>query len=108
MILYLMVCINSYSTKFYDFLIEHYYEVTEYKEQYSLDFLRWQFSPIKNSPYKNIILSLQKKGKIIGFFSGLPMKLSIYGKEIVVYNISFLCINNNYRLFFFLTKRLIT
>ena len=83
--------------KIYDFLIEHYYEVTEYKEQYSLDFLRWQFSPIKNSPYKNIILSIQKKGKVIGFFSGLPMKLSIYGKEIVVYNISFLCINNNYR-----------
>ena len=80
-----------------DFLIEYYYEVADYKEQYSLDFLRWQFSPIKNSLHKNIILSIQKKGQIIGFFSGLPLKLSIYGKEIVVYNISFLCINNNYR-----------
>ena len=35
--------------------------------------------------------------EIIGFFSGLPMKLSIYGKEITVYNISFLCIHIEYR-----------
>lgn len=69
--------------KIYNFLIKNYYEVQEYKEQYSLDFLKWQFSPIENNPHKNILLSIQKKGKIIGFFSGLPLKLSVYGKEIL-------------------------
>jgi len=34
---------------------------------------------------------------MIGFFSGLPMKLSIYGKEVLLYNISFLCIDKDYR-----------
>ena len=83
--------------KIYNFLIKNYYEVQEYKEQYSLDFLKWQFSPIENNPHKNILLSIQKKGKIIGFFSGLPLKLSVYGKEILTYNISFLCIDSDYR-----------
>ena len=83
--------------KIYNFLIKNYYEVQEYKEQYSLDFLKWQFSPIENNPHKNILLSIQKKGKIIGFFSGLPLKISVYGKEILTYNISFLCIDSDYR-----------
>ena len=83
--------------KIYDFLFINYIGTLEYKEQYSLDFLKWQFSPIENNPYKNILLSIQKKGKIIGFFSGLPLKLSVYGKEIITYNISFLCIDTNYR-----------
>ena len=83
--------------KIYDFLFINYIGTLEYKEQYSLDFLKWQFSPIENNPHKNILLSIQKKGKIIGFFSGLPLKLSVYGKEIITYNISFLCIDTNYR-----------
>ena len=83
--------------KIYNFILKFYYEVEEYKEQYSLEFLKWQFSPIKNSKYKNILLSIQKNNEIIGFFSGLPMKLSVYGMEIVAYNISFLCIDINYR-----------
>ena len=83
--------------KIYDFLFINYIGNLEYKEQYSLDFLKWQFSPIENNPHKNILLSIQKKGKIIGFFSGLPLKLSVYGKEIITYNISFLCIDTNYR-----------
>ena len=83
--------------KIYNFLFINYIGTLEYKEQYSLDFLKWQFSPIENNPYKNILLSIQKKGKIIGFFSGLPLKLSVYGKEIITYNISFLCIDTNYR-----------
>ena len=83
--------------KIYNFILKFYYEVEEYKEQYSLEFLKWQFSPIKNSKYKNILLSIQKNNEIIGFFSGLPIKLSVYGKEIVAYNISFLCIDINYR-----------
>ena len=83
--------------KLYEFLRSNYYEVKEYKEQYNKEFLRWQFSSIKNSKYRNILLSIQMKGKIIGFFSGLPMKLSVYGKEIMTYNISFLCIDIKYR-----------
>ena len=89
--------------KIYNFLIKNYYEVQEYKEQYSFDFLKWQFSPIENNPHKNILLSIQKKGKIIGFFSGLPLKLSVYGKEILSEEfdcnsyISFLCIDSDYR-----------
>ena len=81
----------------YEFLHEYYYEVEEYKESYSLEFLRWQFSPIKNNSHKNILLSIQINKKLIAFFSGLPMKLSVYGTELIVYNISFLCIDSNYR-----------
>lgn len=81
----------------YEFLIENYKEVEEYQETYNKEFLRWQFSPIPNNKYKNILLSIKLNGKIIGFFSGLPMNLSIYGKEITAYNISFLCIDKEYR-----------
>ena len=84
-------------TKIYDFLNINYYEVDEYKEQYNKEFLRWQFSPIKNNKHKNIFLSIQLNKKLIGFFAGLPMKLSVYGKEIIVYNITFLCIDKAYR-----------
>ena len=83
--------------KIYNFLVKFYYEVEEYQEQYTLEFLRWQFTPIKNNQHKNILLSIQKNEKIIAFFSGLPMKLSVYGTELLVYNISFLCIDSNYR-----------
>ena len=84
-------------TKIYEFLNINYYEVREYKEQYNKEFLRWQFSEIKNNKHKNILLSIQLNKKIIGFFSGLPMKLSVYGEELIVYNISFLCIDIDYR-----------
>lgn len=83
--------------KVYQFLLENYLEITEYKEQYNKEFLRWQFSPIKNNKYKNILISIQKEKKLIGFFAGLPMKLSVYDKEIMTYNISFLCIDKEYR-----------
>ena len=83
--------------KIYNFLNEYYYEVEEYKENYSPEFLKWQLSPIKNNPHKNILLSIQINKKIIAFFSGLPLKLSVYGKEIITYNISFLCVDINYR-----------
>ena len=78
--------------KIYNFLMQNYYEEKEFVEQYSFDFLKWQFSPIENNSHKNILLSIQKKGKIVAFFSGLPLKLSVYDKEILTYNISFLCI----------------
>ena len=83
--------------KIYNFLFKFYYEVEDYKEQYTLEFLRWQFTPIKNNQHKNILLSIQKNKEIIAFFSGLPMKLSVYGTEFVAYNISFLCIDSSYR-----------
>ncbi len=83
--------------KVYEFLHSNYLEPTEYKEQYNKEFLRWQFSPIKNNKHKNILISIQINKEIIGFFSGLPMKLSVYDKEIIVYNISFLCIDKDYR-----------
>ena len=81
----------------YQFLHENYLEPTEYKEHYNKEFLRWQFSPINNNKYKNILISIQKENKLVAFFAGLPMKLSVYDKEIIVYNISFLCIDKEYR-----------
>ena len=81
----------------YEFLNLNYYETLEYKEQYNKEFLCWQLSPLKNCQHKNILLSIKKNKKLIGFFSGLPMKLSVYGKEIIAYNISFLCIDTEYR-----------
>lgn len=83
--------------KVYEFLHVNYLESMEYKEQYNKEFLRWQFSPIRKNKYKNILISIQINKAIIGFFSGLPMKLSVYDKEITVYNISFLCIDKEYR-----------
>ena len=83
--------------KVYEFLEKNYEDSIDYKENYNKEFLRWQFSPIKNIKYKNIIISIQLNKKIIAFFSGLPMRLSVYGKEINTYNISFLCIDMKYR-----------
>jgi len=83
--------------RIYEFLNINYYEIEEYKEMYNKEFLRWQFTPIKNNKYRNILLSIQQNNKIIGFFSGLPMKLSVYGEELMAYNISFLCIDKKYR-----------
>jgi hypothetical protein len=51
--------------KIYDFLNLFYYEITDYKEQYNKEFLRWQFSPIKNSQHKNILISIQKNKNLI-------------------------------------------
>ena len=63
--------------RIYEFLNINYYEVEEYKEMYNKEFLRWQFTPIKNNKYRNILLSIQQNNKIIGFFSGyLEYKIS--------------------------------
>ncbi len=84
--------------KIYDFLFKYYYEEDKgFQEQYSLGFLKWQFSPIKSNEYENLILSVQKNGEIIGFLSGLPLKLIVYGKELNAYTLSFFCIMTEYR-----------
>ena len=69
---------NEEELKKYIIFFKFYNEVEEYKEQYSLEFLKWQFSPIKNNPHKNILLSIQKNKEIIGFFSFAYEIISIW------------------------------
>jgi len=84
--------------KIYDFLIKYYYEEDKgFQEQYSVDFLKWQFTPVKSNEHENLILSVQKKGEILGFLSGLPLKLIVYGNEIIAYTLSFFCIKTECR-----------
>eukprot|EP00826_Nyctotherus_ovalis_P027950 TRINITY_DN2193_c0_g1_i1.p1 TRINITY_DN2193_c0_g1~~TRINITY_DN2193_c0_g1_i1.p1 ORF type:complete len:216 (-),score=79.64 TRINITY_DN2193_c0_g1_i1:718-1365(-) len=87
----------------YDFLKEHYVGDSggNYRFRYTPNFLRWALTP--PDYYKDWILGVRIKAnkKLVGFISGIPLKVSVKGVPIVMAEIDFLCVHAKLR-----TKRL--
>lgn len=87
----------------YDFLRDHYVgdSAGSYRFRYTPNFIRWALTPPEY--HKEWILGVRVKvnKKLIGFISGIPLKVSVNGKVIETAEIDFLCIHEKLR-----TKRL--
>ena len=89
--------------KLYEFLKSNYVEDEDhmFRFDYSKDFLKWHLNPpgffpewlisvVKEDKRKN-------KKKMVGFIAGLPIKINVYGKEITLAEIDFLCVKKELR-----------
>lgn len=83
----------------YDLLVANYVEDHDatLRFDYSIAFLRWALTP---PGYKtNWLFGVRggKKNKLFGFISGVPVKMSVNGKEMMMAEINFLCVHKNLR-----------
>lgn len=91
--------------KLYEFLKNNYVEDDDhmFRFDYSRDFLKWHLTA--PGYYKNWLVSIikeemkgnKKKKKMVGFISGIPVDVNIYGTKCKMAEINFLCVNANYR-----------
>ena len=89
--------------KLYEFLKSNYVEDDDhmFRFDYSKDFLKWHLNPPGFYPEWLISVVLEdkvkNKKKMVGFIAGLPVKVHIYGTDITLAEIDFLCVKKEFR-----------
>ena len=89
--------------KLYEFLKTNYVEDEDhmFRFDYSKDFLKWHLtSPNYNKEWLISVVQLDKKKnkkKMVGFIAGIPIKVCIYGTDIELAEIDFLCVKKEFR-----------
>ena len=89
--------------KLYEFLKGNYVEDDDhmFRFDYNKEFLKWHLTA--PGYFKNWLVSVVKpdpkkgKKKMIGFISGIPVKVCINGTDQVMAEINFLCVNQKFR-----------
>lgn len=83
----------------YELLTKNYVEDTEgsFRFDYSIDFLRWAICPPKYKPKWHIGVRASKNKKLLGFITGIPVKLNVLGEELESSEINFLCVHKKLR-----------
>ena len=89
--------------KLYEFLKTNYVEDEDhmFRFDYSKDFLKWHLTSPNYFPEWLIsIVQLDKKKnkkKMVGFIAGIPIKINIYGTDMSLAEIDFLCVKKEFR-----------
>ncbi len=89
--------------KLYEFLKTNYVEDEDhmFRFDYSKDFLKWHLTSPNYCPEWLIsIVQLdpkKNKKKMVGFIAGIPVKVFIYGTEMDLAEIDFLCVKKEFR-----------
>ena len=89
--------------RLYEFLKTNYVEDDDhmFRFDYSKDFLKWHLtSPNYFKEWLISVVQLDKvknKKKMVGFIAGIPIKVSIYGTDIELAEIDFLCVKKEFR-----------
>ena len=89
--------------KLYEFLKTNYVEDEDhmFRFDYSKDFLKWHLTSPNYFPEWLIsIVQLDKKKnkkKMVGFIAGIPIKICIYGTDMHLAEIDFLCVKKEFR-----------
>ena len=92
--------------KLYEFLKTNYVDDEDhmFRFDYSKDFLKWHLtSPIYFPEWLISIVQLDKKKnkkKMVGFIAGIPIKINIYGTDMHLAEIDFLCVKKESRIKF--------
>jgi len=68
-----------------------------FRFDYSQRFLRWALQPPGYLQDWHLGVKLSSSGKLVGFITAIPVTISIYGREIEVAEINFLCVFNKLR-----------
>ena len=89
--------------KLYEFLKSNYVEDDDhmFRFDYSKDFLKWHLNPPNFYPEWLISVvqedKVKNKKKMVGFIAGLPITIHIYGTDITLAEIDFLCVKKELR-----------
>lgn len=83
----------------YELLRDHYVEDSDhmFRFDYQREFLKWALQPPKQ--YSDWVFGVRggKNKKLLGFITGIPVKLRIKGKMIKMVEINFLCVHSKLR-----------
>jgi len=83
----------------YDLLVGHYVEDDdgEFRFDYSTTFLKWALTP--PGYHKDWLVGIRdsKKNKLWAFISGIPVDMTIQGKDVKMAEINFLCAHKGLR-----------
>lgn len=84
-------------TTIYDFLLSYYVDDVDAQRRfhYSKEFLQWILTP--PNYYKDLLLGIKYKGKIVATIFGIPTTMKIFEKVISTIEINFLCVHNTLR-----------
>ena len=89
--------------KLYEFLKTNYVEDEDhmFRFDYSKDFLKWHLTSPNYFPEWLISIvqldTKKNKKKMVGFIAGIPIKINIYGTDMQLAEIDFLCVKKEFR-----------
>jgi len=68
-----------------------------FRFDYSVKFLQWALTP--PGYIKEWLFGVRggKKNKLYGFISGIPVRVTVNGKEMIIPEINFLCVHKSFR-----------
>lgn len=80
----------------YNFLYENYMQKNDnFGLHYTKESLRWYLSNPKF--YKNMFLFVKYKNKVVGFIIATPENISVFNKNDIIFNTTFLCVDKKIR-----------
>ena len=83
----------------YDLLNENYVEDDDnmFRFDYSKEFLLWALKPPGFKQKWHLGVKVANTGKLMGFITAIPAKISVYGKQVPMVEINFLCVHKKLR-----------
>eukprot|EP01028_Stygiella_incarcerata_P010078 TRINITY_DN507_c0_g1_i1.p1 TRINITY_DN507_c0_g1~~TRINITY_DN507_c0_g1_i1.p1 ORF type:complete len:436 (+),score=131.74 TRINITY_DN507_c0_g1_i1:140-1447(+) len=83
----------------YDLLCNHYVEDDDamFRFAYAKEFLLWAMKPPGYCPEWHIGVRVKTSGALVGFITGIPVKVKVDGKEVPMAEINFLCVHKKLR-----------
>eukprot|EP01098_Paradermamoeba_levis_P004576 TRINITY_DN1959_c0_g1_i1.p1 TRINITY_DN1959_c0_g1~~TRINITY_DN1959_c0_g1_i1.p1 ORF type:complete len:412 (-),score=110.65 TRINITY_DN1959_c0_g1_i1:26-1261(-) len=83
----------------YTLLYENYVEDDDnmFRFDYSKDFLKWALTPPGFRLDWHVGVRVKSNQKLVGFITAIPAKIAVYGKEIDMVEINFLCVHKKLR-----------
>eukprot|EP01098_Paradermamoeba_levis_P004578 TRINITY_DN1959_c0_g1_i4.p1 TRINITY_DN1959_c0_g1~~TRINITY_DN1959_c0_g1_i4.p1 ORF type:complete len:155 (-),score=25.66 TRINITY_DN1959_c0_g1_i4:24-488(-) len=68
-----------------------------FRFDYSKDFLKWALTPPGFRLDWHVGVRVKSNQKLVGFITAIPAKIAVYGKEIDMVEINFLCVHKKLR-----------
>ena len=90
---------DEWMQEVYTLLTENYVEDDDsyFRFDYSIEFLRWALTPEGYLQDWHLGVSVKGKKKLVGFITGIPAHVNVYGTTIRMAEINFLCVFKKYR-----------
>jgi glycylpeptide N-tetradecanoyltransferase len=87
------------SAAIYKLLAQNYVEDDDnyFRFDYSIDFLRWALTPPHFRKDWHCAVRVKKSKAFVGFISAVPATMRVYGKEVQMVEINFLCVHKKLR-----------
>mmetsp|Transcript_22097 Transcript_22097/g.21803 ORF Transcript_22097/g.21803 Transcript_22097/m.21803 type:complete len:413 (+) Transcript_22097:19-1257(+) len=90
---------DEWMQEVYTLLTENYVEDDDsyFRFDYSIPFLRWALTPEGYKQSWHVGVAIKGRKKLVGFISGIPAKVNVFGTSMDMCEINFLCVFKKYR-----------